>query len=600
MAIWNSKKTKGTTTLKESSTGFNTQKDISQLFSQHYYPLVSNVTSLKGTNKLESTIKQAMLNDPIITQVINMWISDTLAKDVLSNKTFEVEIKDNGSGTTSKKLSDLKGNIDYLLENSNLDEQLVSILYNIITRGITSVRLGFVDKYEDTKIKLFESNKKKYLKESDNIQESVKKLLEAPTYDDYDNETESYAIRVKQKQQRLIGRYYFEILPQKIVPLQHKGITILYVDLDNATKVLNPKNITTFVNTRGGTKTLSVKENYDDIESTLYEVPLGKSFIDHAVTPWSLFNTVQDCTILALMTRSSIYRLFLIDVDSLGAVETENLLQDFKKRITTRETFDVRSQHYSSSQTQIPLGDSLVIPVRNGIGNVSVESIGGDLNIHTEEQLKFFRQELLASLGIAEQLIYGDQTGGLINTSATKSDIRYLRTIQQYSGILSLGLEDIFKDYLTMLGEDLSKITLKVVFSQLNSEESSQKMQYEQLRQESLDRTLTSLNNLGISFESGNYTGLRNELITRYMDQSLLDIIKNDEGFGDPVMTSDQSDLEDLPSSSGVDDFADDVLPEVPSDEEDSLDDVDDGSLEQSQVEPVDTVGGQEPPYSIG
>ena len=110
---------------------------------------------------------------------------------------------------------------------------------------------------------------------------------------------------------------------------------------------------------------------------------------------------------------------------NLDTKETETFLQEFKKRITSRETIDVRAEHYSSAQTQIPLGDSLIVPTRNGIGNVSVESIGGDLDVRTEEPLNFFREELLASLGVSKDLLYGSEGGALVNTSATRSDIRY-------------------------------------------------------------------------------------------------------------------------------------------------------------------------------
>lgn len=594
MAKWNKEKT----VLKESNK--NTQRDITSMFQQPFYHFASQLSMVKGQQVITSTVKQAMLKDPIVTQIINMWISDTLSKDVLSNEMFEVKIKSNASsGITDERLNDIKNNLDYLRENSNIESQLTSILYSIITNGIISTRLGFVDRHEDMNIKLFESNKNKVLKETQGWStEESKKLLEASNYDDYENRTESYIFRQRQNNQRLMGRYYLEILPQKLVPLNHKGISILYLDLNNPTKVLSPKNITTFVNTRGGVKTLSIKEEADDIESTLYEIPLGRSFIEQSVTPWSLYNTVQDCTILALMTRSSIYRIFTIDVGAMDTKATDALMADFKKRLTTRETFDVRSQHYSSAQTQVPLGDSIFIPLRNGTGDLNVQTVGGDLNIQTEGPMKFFRQEFLASLGIAESLVYGDQNGGLINTSATRSDIRYLRTIEQFTSILSLGLEGIFKDFLKMLGIDLSGISLTVVFSKLNSEEQNQKMEYEQKRQEALDRTISSLNNLGIEFSDGKYTTTRNTLITRFMDEELLSAIKKDEGFEDPKLsiTHDKDIEEDvepdrtssLPTGG---DFIDDELPEVPE-----LDEETEPDVEPSE----DTEVNEDPPYSVG
>ena len=318
-----------------------------------------------------------------------------------------------------------------------------------------------------------------------------------------------------------------------------------------------------------------------------------------------MMNTTEDCTLLALMTRSSIYRLFQVDVGALSTKETEKLIQEFKKRITSRETIDVRAQHYSSAQTQIPLGDSIFVPTRNGIGSINVESIGGDLDIKTQVPLEYFREQLLAALGVPATLIYGDESGSLINTSATRQDIRYLRTIQQFTDILSLGLEDVFKDYLTMVGVDLSKLILKVKFAQINSEEALQKMEFEQTRQEALDRTITSLKNLGIEFINGAYKQTRDELIKRFMDQDLLDLITKDEeemAKNPPITPEDEpadedTDLEPLPAGSASD-FTDDFDAPLP-DEDIDLDTVEPETL--PEVEPSgDTDVNDNPPYSLG
>lgn len=596
MAEWRKSQKKD---LKESQSP--RQLDMSSLFESPFYRFASQVTTLRNTGTVQSSIKQAMLKDHIVTQIIDMWISDTLTRDVVTNEIFTVKVDKNNDSVSDDLISEIKTNIDFLRENSNLEEQLDTVLYNVITEGITSVRLGFVDLYEDTKIKLFESNKKRVLKETESWDaDTKKKLLEAPSYDDYEEDTASYLLKNKETKNRLLGRYYIEILPNKLVPLKHKGITILYLDLNNTTKVLSPNNITTFVNTRGGVKTLSIKNDHDDIESSVYEIPLGKSFIEHAVTPWSLSNTVQDCTILALMTRSSIYRLFMVDVGAMDTQATDTLLTDLKKRLTTRETFDIRSQHYSSAQTQVPLGDSIMIPVRNGLGSVSVESIGGDLNIQTEGPMKFFRQEFLASLGIAESLVYGEQGGALINTSATRSDIRYLRTIKKFTSILSLGLEGILKDFLKMAGFNLSDISLSVVFSQLNSEESIQKIEFEQRKQEALDRLITSLGNLGIDFKNGGYIKTRDRLISNYMDEDLLTVIREDEEvmgnlISQPV-PEENTELDSLPPMSSLG-FEEPQLGDFQDDIEEIPEDVDSGEL----VEPIsDEQVSDEPPFSIG
>ena len=512
------------------------QLDVSTLLNLPYYSSIQKMqglTSTTGQYGITSEVKKSMLKDPLISRIINMWISDTLSKDALTHEVYLVDIQKEDDKIADAAINEINDAINYLRENSNLDELLPQILYNVIVWGSTSTKLGFVDGYEDTKIKLFESNKKKLLAETEKwSDEDKKKLLEAPNYDDYlldDTEPK----KKNKKQTKLSGRYFIEMLPKRVVPLKHKGITILYLDLDNTTKVLNPKNITSFINKRGGTKTISLKANSDDIVSEIYEMPLGESFIDNAVTPWSMLNGVEDCTMLALMTRSAIYRLFQIDVGAMDTKATEQLIQEFKARLTTRETINIREQYYSSANTQLPLGDSIIVPTRNGVGTINLQTVGNDLKLDTDGPLKYFREQLLAALGVPEGLVYGDTgNGGLINTSATKQDIRYLRTIQQFTYILSEGLEAIFKDYLKMIGVDISNISITVNFAQINNEQDVERIEYEQNKQDALQRVIDSLSSLGITFDSGSYKGTRDLLISRYLDSELLDKIREDEKNG--------------------------------------------------------------------
>lgn len=559
--------------LTESSN--KTQLDMSSLFSLPYYNFIASLSSfrLNASRTMTSEIKKSMLEDATISMIINMWISDALHKDVLTHEIFSVDVTKLDDAVKDEDVNRINDVLDYLLTNSNILDILPQVLYRIITDGVVSVRFGFVDQYEEVKIKLFEgtggvrrnlfeSEKGKILNEAN---EQFFTDFGSDVKDSFDSSTSDYTYSDlsvdKMKDAKLVGRYYFEVLPSSLVPFMNKGVTVFYLDLDNTVKILNPRNITTFINSRGNTKTISVKANPDDIVSTLYEVPLGQSFVDKAVTPWSMLNTVEDCTLLALLTRSSIYRLFQIDVGAMSAKETDNLILEFKKRLTSRETIDVRKDYYSSAQTQIPLGDSIIVPTRNGVGAINVQAIGGDMDIKTQEPLDYFREQLLGSLGVPKTLIYGDESGQLINTSAARQDIRYLRTIQQFTAILSQGLEDIFIQYLTLLGIDHSKVDLNVVFAEINNQDALDRIEFEQAKQEALDRAITSLNNLGISFEDGRYTGVRDLLVTRYLDAELLDKINEDEGkdIQNLVPSEDEesgeegNEHEPLPSGSTID-----------------------------------------------
>jgi hypothetical protein len=80
-----------------------------------------------------------------------------------------------------------------------------------------------------------------------------------------------------------------------------------------------------------------------------------------------------------------------------------------------------------------------------------------------------------------------------------------------------------------LLGIDHSKVDINVVFAEINNQDALDRIEFEQAKQEALDRAITSLNNLGISFEDGRYTEVRNLLITRYLDTEILDAITESE-----------------------------------------------------------------------
>ena len=248
MAIWNRNTRK--TKVQEAETA--QQLNLTDIAQLPFYQFAAGLTSLRGMGSqlsMNSTLKQSMLKDPVISQIINMWISDTLSKDVITHKIYEVNIGKNKETVSDDTIALLNKLVTYLQENSNLDDILDNLLYKVITDGIANVKLGFIDVYEDTKIKLFESNKKRITQnqeklwefETDKQGKTRNKLLEAPTYDDYEDDFYNKRKYDKDKVLRAQGRYYFEILPARVVPLKHKGITIMYLDLDNSMKILNPR-----------------------------------------------------------------------------------------------------------------------------------------------------------------------------------------------------------------------------------------------------------------------------------------------------------------------------------------------------------------------
>ena len=136
MAIFNKKISNNTKHINESSKEL--QLDMTSMFNLPYYDSIQRLQSASNSFSITSAVKSSMLKDPVISRVINMWISDTLQKDVLTKNIYTVDItKADGIFDETEKVTDDEINtinecIKYLRNNSNIDEELTSILYQVI------------------------------------------------------------------------------------------------------------------------------------------------------------------------------------------------------------------------------------------------------------------------------------------------------------------------------------------------------------------------------------------------------------------------------------------------------------------------------------
>ena len=196
----------------------------------------------------------------------------------------------------------------------------------------------------------------------------------------------------------------------------------------------------------------------------------------------------------------------------------------------------IRSKIYNSSLTQVPLGDSIFIPTRNGVGVIDVKTVGGDVNLRDAIDLDYFKDKLFAGLRIPAPFLGFTESlpGGIGDTTLTRMDIRYSRTITRIQTILAEGLKDLCLVYLklTRTSKALEELPdFKIVFTSINSAEDISRANQKQTQMATLKDVLEGLKNLGVDL-AGNSEGCektREQLINEYYGSVLLDKILEDE-----------------------------------------------------------------------
>ena len=528
-----------------------------------------------------------MMDDAIISSAVDMYIDDALQVDPQKQEIFWVDVDktdDNLEKDLAKGLTDELNR--FLKSDLRMEKTLREILRRVIIYGQCPVRIDFIDKLEDDRLALIDKNKPTFesisvpifdgiLQEginTDNMTESFTKLNDECIKNlDFENMTElktknrvisylkeatnyrnkknlmenalledilSKDVKDEDIRRLLRGRWYTECISSgtNLWELTAKGKTIAYMDVRKPNFFISPKNIVNFQNQTGKYHiNFEIGPYNDSITNKDYFVlQRGQSYLDNSIVAWQILSALEDILMLTRMTRSTLYRIFSVEVGNKGDTETKRILNELKNRIKSDETINVKEKIYNSEMRQIPLGDSIFIPTRNGIGNIDIKVVGGDINLKDAIDLDYFKDKLFASLRIPKAFLgFSEDSGGLINTSLTRMDIRYARTIKGLQNIAAEGLKDLCLKYLEFTRPESVLRELpdfKIVFTSINTEEDNQRCETKQTQIDTLGKLLESFEGLGI--DVANTPTLRNALIKEWLGSSYLEIIEDAEKEG--------------------------------------------------------------------
>ena len=532
-----------------------------------------------------------MCQDSVISAALDIWTEDALQKDPLTGEIFNVEVDSDDDDPVAKKLSEgLAKRLNKLLKvDLEANKYLATWCKRVLKYGNCYLKLDFADKLVDEKLKLKESTSSKdiftkiatktitMLSESTDNFKTTTKFLPFDNLEKMMNKTgklnSTYSVNLekmmedidinsslrkdtkgnpqyylkeefletnKEPEKTVFGRWYTEILGHgtNLYELSSKQMVVAYIDRDAPNQFIKPDNIINFANNTGKHRVLfEVGDIYEDTDKKeYYQLERGESFIENAMVAWQVLSALEDILLLTRMTRSILYRIFSVQVGNKGNKETAQILDRLKNRLKMEETVDIRSRIYSSTLTQVPLADSIFIPMHGDTGAIDVKTVGGDVNLKDAIDLDYFRDKLHSALRIPAPYLSYTETlpGGIGDSSLTRMDIRYSRTITRIQTILAEGLKDICIRYLELtIGERaLAELpNFKIKFTSVNSAEDASRADLQKTFMETFQQVITGLQNLGIDLASNpeGYKNTRNILLNQYFGSTLTQAIKEDE-----------------------------------------------------------------------
>lgn len=638
----NKKISKDLDTPKEHDSGYLLESDQSATTNGHLaYNFLQGIRNVDGNYINNDLLLEKMCQDSVISAALDIWTEDALQKDPLSGEMFTVDVDTVDDDPVAKELSEgLSKRLDTLLKKDlRAEKYLATWCKRVLKYGNCMLKLDFADTLTDELLELKESvngkekftkiamktikmisnekgslpysfdNPKKMLnngvlneayqvdyekmngKKTELPKNYVESLREAIKIDANGKALKEEVLNSKKEPEKTIsGRWYTEILGHgtNIYELSSKQKVVAYIDRDAPNKFIKPNNIINFSNDTGKHRVLfEVGDIYEDAtKKEYYQLERGEGFLENAMVAWQVLSALEDILLLTRMTRSILYRIFSVEVGNKGNKETAQILDRLKNRLKMEETVDIRSRIYSSTLAQIPLADSVFIPTHSGIGTIKVDTVGGDVNLRDAIDLDYFRDKLHSALRIpAPYLSYTESLpGGIGDSSLTRMDIRYARTVARIKAILAEGLKDICIRYLELtIGKRALKELpdFRIKFASTNSAEDISRANLQQTFMETLAKSVEGLKGLGVDIASNPeaYKTTREQLLSQYFGNIILEAVKKDELLTNVTSPTELANDKGGPDEGGDTNInisgPDEMGPEEPIEPADNVEDID-------------------------
>lgn len=187
----------------------------------------------------------------------------------------------------------------------------------------------------------------------------------------------------------------------------------------------------------------------------------GQSILKAAVKVYTQLRFVENMILLSRLTNSIRRNIFAINVGETDPNSAFELIKNYADLLKKDINFKLDEDLYSSSKHTSSYDEDIFIPVSDPKNDMTITSVGGDVNIPEQYDLEYLQNKLFAALKIPKAYLNYEQD---LNARSTliQLDIRYARSVGQLQTTLITGLTRLVKIHLAYMGMDPEMIDFKI------------------------------------------------------------------------------------------------------------------------------------------
>lgn len=438
---------------------------------------------------------QVSQNREVIYQLL-----DTMAQDPTIASVLEVYAEDATETNDDGRIvwvqsddSDCAKYITYLLDTMGVDKYIYKWTYSLCKYGDLYLRLYRNSELEDG---LFNEKENKENERKQKLREEIetyKELHEGalPSKEELKQMNEDVIVKISSKDDKY--SHYVEAAsnPAEIFELTKFGKSYAYIKaptINTSTKKDNlmssqylysfqRKDVEVFEATEYVHASLEddSSRNPEEVEIFMdenskplkYSVRRGQSLLYNSFKIWRQMMLLENTLLLNRLTKSSIVRIIGVEVGDMPKENIGKHLMGIKQLVEQKSAINegTSMEEYTNPG---PMENNIYVPTYNGIGSISTQQVGGDVDVKGLADIDYFQNKLFGALRTPKQFlgVTDDNTGFNGGTSLSIISSRYAKMVKRIQSTMIQLLTDAVNLMLIdkgLEGKYLNKFSLHMV-----------------------------------------------------------------------------------------------------------------------------------------
>jgi hypothetical protein len=203
----------------------------------------------------------------------------------------------------------------------------------------------------------------------------------------------------------------------------------------------------------------------DDTKKRSYSVRRGKSLLYDSYKIWREKALLESAALLNRITRSSIVRKVGVEVGDMPKEQVQQVLHRVKEMLEQKSAINVGNS-MAEYNNPGPIENNIYFATHGGQGNITIEAVGGDVEVKNLADLDWWNNKFYSSYGIPKQYFGWTDDGAGFNggTSLTILSSVYAKGVKRVQNAMIQALTDAINLFLLNKGlkSYLNNFTLKM------------------------------------------------------------------------------------------------------------------------------------------